>query len=266
MARRDSIDSRGVSPWMTAFIVALVASLGFFALERALAVRTAWTQRQHKARPLSDAVDGPIVLRGKLMAPAGRVAPTGQSAAVWYFEVIKKDRDFDEPVCRLTDASGLWLGAGDAKVPLRIPQVAGVQDASVVRSWLAREPVGSELSVPLAVLAECRLGDCKEMRRYGGTPFDPSCADVYFGREVVIPPDTEVTVVGCRAFGQVTGCGDGLDLLSSRGIGLVGKPSTWAGVLQLVLVVLVGLFGAALLGGSELRTLVGLLQPERNKG
>lgn len=248
-----------MNSWLVSSIVIPVCALGFFALERAWVVSKVWTQKQHLERPLSDAVDGPVILRGKLMAPAGRVAPTGQSAAVWYFEVFKKGGGEESPVCRLADVSNIWLAVDHAKVPLLIAQSAGLQGTSVVRSWLAQEPEGGESILLPKVLAECRLSDCKSW-------FDPSCSDVYFGREVVIPPGTEVTVVGCKAGDHVKGCEDGLDMLSSRGIGPIGESSTWASVLQFILVLLVGLYGAATLGGSELRNLVDLLQPEGTKG
>lgn len=250
-------------------LLGLAALLGWLALGRGAAVLEIWTLKQRPARALHEAANGPGRFRGKLMAPEGRVAPSGQAAAAWTLTVLRRDGDSETSVCQLADVSHLWLTDDRVKVPLVIAQTDSrrINEVAAAR-LLSEQPPSERIEVPIDVITACRITDCEDYRvpapPLAAPRFRRSCTDAYVAEEVRITPSTPVTVVGCRSGEIITDCDDGHDTLLRSGLGAIGATSVRASLWELGLLLLVGLLTASLLYTSPLQELsLALREPTR---
>ncbi|MBL9045265.1 MAG: hypothetical protein JNM83_26895 [Myxococcales bacterium] len=256
-------DFSGVSTTSLLFqlvLVGLAAVLGWMALERATAVWKIWLLKQRPAPTLHQAVDGPGRFQGKLMAPEGRIAPSGQAAAAWALTVLRRDGDSETSVCQLADVSQLWLTDGSAKVPLQIAQTDSRRmDEVAAARLLTEQPPRERIPVPNQVLTACRIADCVDYRvpapPLEAPRFQPSCTAAYVAEEVRITRGTPVTISGCRSGPIIKDCDDGHDALLRNGLGSIGSVSVNAALWELGLLLLVGLLTASLLYTSPLHEL-----------
>lgn len=241
-------------------LLGLAAVLGWLALERGATVLEIWSLKQRPARALHEAANGPGRFRGKLMAPEGRVAPSGQAAAAWTLTVLRRDGDSETSVCQRADVSHLWLTDDRVKVPLVIAQTDSRRiDEVAAARLLAELPPSERIEVPIDVLTACRITDCEDYRvpapPLAAPRFRRSCTDAYVAEEVRITPSTPVTIVGCRSGEIITDCDDGHDALLRSGLGSIGATSVNAALWELGLLLLVGLLTASLLYTSPLHEL-----------
>lgn len=262
--------------------VVLSGLLASAALERWESVKENLLVRSRPLRALDDATDGPGRFVGKLMAPYGRKAPGGSAAAAWSLLVMRSEGDSEIPVCRLSEVSELWLAEDGKQAPLVIAQKdsSRIHEAAAAR-LLAEHPNQTRITVPPDVLARCRLRDCFDLRA-GYSPNEDSqtqraptfesegvmafCSNRYYGIEVRIETETQVTVSGCRSGPIIKDCDDGHDHLLWKDADKVGQRSLRSGLYELGLLLMLGLVAASLLHSSPLQSLRQLLRTPKHRG
>lgn len=249
-------------------LLGLAALLGSMALKRAAAVHEIWLLKQRPVRALHESATGPGRFQGKLMAPSGRVAPSGQPAAAWALTVLRRSDDTETAVCQLAETSRLWLTDDRVNVPLVIAQDSRHSAEVAAARLLAELPSSERIAVPPDVITACHITDCEDYRvpapPLAAPRFARSCTDAYVAEEVRLATGTPVTLVGCRSGAIIKDCDDGHDALLRSGLGSLGNTSVQSSLWELGLLLLVGLLTALLLSSSPLHELsLALREPTR---
>lgn len=197
MSNRDDTKAhpkhaRAIPPIVTGLIL---AAYGLAAWRAAPAARELeWLRDLPRADAASE-TDRPAIYAGKLRGPEGRVTPSGDRAAAYWWRVARRDDDSETLFCSGRERSRLTLEAPTGSMRI------GFTEAHPDEVGLITDEQDNEHGRPIAI----DLGDSQpSVRRF--VPAGTCTGKDASYEHLTIPDGADVEVVGCVKGGVIERC------------------------------------------------------------
>jgi hypothetical protein len=180
-------------------------------------------------RPVASVADapasGPMVVKGRLVGPEGRRAPSGGPAIGWRSWVhmtLPGEGGDEQDSCVRQELTGLRVSDGVRSLRIAQGVFGSGERPSRERGLPDAVPLGDIADPP-----ESTMVRPEERHRSCGGSGGPGERQIYDYREQRLKEGIEVFVSGCRVGMELVACGDGHDQVSTRPVKLGVDIKAW---------------------------------------